>query len=154
MVLLCDFSHLESFAYSLTDKNGDNFLVNFSYSNHVFTDSAEIAPTPAHEFDDMGKIRTFNDQRYQDSLLLQNLLRNNLPKSKIFDEKHGNAFYFPYIGFSYRIILSLQRKKKQVSVLVESAHRIPVLPNLKHETGMNFPVAVKRIYQNQTPLFR
>jgi len=154
MVLLCDFSHLESFSYSIKSRSNEHFLVNFSFSNHVFTDSAGIAHTPAHQFDDRGKGRAFDEQRYQDSLLLPNLLKNLLPSSKIYDERHGNVFYFPHVGFFYRIILSLRRERKQVAVLIETAHRVPVLPNLKQEAGMNFPIAVKRVYDNKIPLFK
>lgn len=153
MVLLCKFSHLESFAYTIHDKT-DCYLINFSYSNHVFSDRKLAPLTPSHQFDDQGVMRAYDEQRYQDSLLLPNLLRNNLPESKIFDEKHENAFYFPGVGFSYRIILSIRREKKQVAVLVESAHRISKFPNLKHQASMNFRVAVKRIYNNHGPLFK
>lgn len=142
MVLLCDFSHLDSFSYPV---NG--ILVRFSYSNHVFTDKSSVILTPSHSFyDDKGNKRAFDDQRYIDSIQLQNHLRN-LSTKKIYDERHGNAFYFPQNLSIYRIILSIKRSGKDVAVRVESAHRLKTPLNLKHEKSMNFYVAVKRAYQ-------
>jgi len=142
MPLVCDFEHLTSFVYTVNQT-----LVRFSYSNHVFTSTSEVSLNPAYKFmDRRGAIRFFDEDRYRLSKLLESHLRN-LPRSKIYDEMHGNAFYFPVLD--YRIVLSMERVKQEVRVRVETAFRAPPALN-RHK--MSFPVAVKRVLENK-PLF-
>lgn len=144
MVLVCNFSHLNTFSYKV-----DGILVRFSYSNHVFS-AGKVEPlTPSHQFwDGKGNPRSFDEVRYQDSFLLETHLRN-LPKQKIYDENHGNAFYFPRGAFVYKIVLSIKRDRKDVAVRIESAFRINTFPKHAHHQSMNFPVAVKRAYKGE-----
>lgn len=156
MVCVYDFSHLDSFSHIINYK-GVNYSVVFSYSNHVFTDKKKTPETPSHRFYDAGVERGFDEQRYEDSLLLPNLLKNNLEKSKIYNEKKsgkGKIMYFPHVQFVFRIILIMKRNGNQIFIFIETAHRYTHMPNNRHEISMNFPVAVERIYNNRLPLFK
>lgn len=121
-----DLTHLHEFSFTFDTIKREGIQCFVTFSTHCFSDKHDPDRHPVHVpvFDDRGVERCFDQERYELSKCLRDLL-SGLPGSKVYQTREANfAIITTNSGREYRVFFNIRKmeQRKRLRLYVESAY--------------------------------